>query len=145
MSTLKRGCVAAVVALALSTAASTLAAPEFRLVAHPSVPSTALTRNEASAIFLKKTAKWSDGTPVTAVDLRLGSPTREAFSRDVHGRSASAVDAYWQKQLFSGQGLPPLTKATDDEALTFVRHNPGAITYVSGATSSEGVKTIEIR
>jgi ABC-type phosphate transport system substrate-binding protein len=139
--------VAALVALAFLLADGLQPAwgASFKLVAHPRVATDSLLAADGSRIFLKKTAKWPDGSTVVPVDLPVASRVREAFSQAVHGKSASAVDAYWQKQIFTGRDLPPLTKATEAEVLAFVRSTPGALGYVSSETASEGVKVIELK
>ena len=144
----RRTAIAALVALALVSAdgpRSAASGASFKLVAHPRVATDSLLVAEGSRIFLKKTAKWPDGAPVVPVDLPVASRVREAFSQAVHKKSASAVDAYWQKQIFTGRDLPPLTKATDAEVLAFVRSTPGALGYVSSETPSEGLKVIELK
>jgi ABC-type phosphate transport system substrate-binding protein len=136
------------VALALALAGIAADVPAqvgFKVVAHPGVPVGSLPAAEVSAMLLKKTTKWSDGTAVVPVDLGLGSPAREAFSRAVHKKSAAAIDAHWQKQIFAGIQLPPVTKAADAEVLALVRATPGAIGYVSAAADTAGLKTIELR
>ena len=35
----------------------------FRVIAHPSVPATTLSPQELSAIFMRRTRSWRDGTP----------------------------------------------------------------------------------
>ena len=74
-----------------------------------------------SKIFYKKQRQWPDGTPAVPVDQKPGSSARQLFSRQVHGRSASAVESYWQRQIFSGRGVPPKELATDQDVLDFVR------------------------
>ncbi len=122
------------------------AAPQgYKVVANAKVPADRLTRAEISQLFLKKTTKWRDGSAVVPVDQPLSSEVRDSFSREVHGKGAAAVDAYWQKQIFSGRDLPPVTKANDAEVLAYVRANSGAIGYVSPGVETTGVKTIEVQ
>ncbi|MEP6572213.1 MAG: hypothetical protein ABJD11_05940 [Gemmatimonadota bacterium] len=107
---------------------------------------TSLSKDEASKLFLKQTGKWSDGKAVTPVDQDRDSKVREAFSHVVHGRSSSAITAYWQQQIFSGQDVPPIEKAGDADVVSFVQANAGAVGYVSGgATLGSGVKVVAIR
>jgi len=106
---------------------------------------TSLTPQEVSQYFLKRTTRWRGNGPIVPVDLPVASAVRERFSRDVLRRSASAVDSYWTKQIFSGSGLPPLTLRTEHEVIAYVREHPGAIAYVSADTGlGEGVKALEI-
>jgi ABC-type phosphate transport system substrate-binding protein len=117
----------------------------FRVIANPGVPVAALPAAQVSAMFLKKTTKWSDGTLVVPVDQVMGASAREDFSRAVHHKAASAIHAYWQKQIFAGIDLPPLAKESDAEVLDFVRATPGAIGYVRSGADASGVKVIAVR
>ena len=115
-----------------------------KLVAHPSVPVSSLSRAAAPKAFRKKTDKWPDDTAIVPVDQARGSSTRESFCRKVHDRSTSMIDAFWQKQVYSGRGTPPLTKGSDREVIDFVRTVPGAIGYVSAGAGTSGVKVIRL-
>jgi ABC-type phosphate transport system substrate-binding protein len=121
------------------------AATGFKLIANPSVGVQALSRTALVKIFTKKSERWPDGSRVIPVDQPVGSAAREAFSESVHGKSSAVVDAFWQRQVFSGRALPPLTKAGDDEVLTYVRVTPGAIGYVSASASTSGVNLIQVK
>ena len=133
--------VLAILGITLSASAQT----SFKLVAHSSASIDSASASDVSQIFLKKTDKWPDGSEATPVDQKVSSSVREAFSHAVHQKSAAAVDAYWQQRIFTGRGLPPLTKGSDAEVLAFVKNTPGAIGYVSAGASTEGVKTITLR
>jgi hypothetical protein len=58
----------------------------------------------------------------------------------------SSIKAYWQKQIFSGRGVPPEEKESDEEVLEYVSKNVGAIGYISESaeTSAYDVKVLEI-
>ena len=117
----------------------------YAVVVSASNPITSLKRDEASKLFLKKTAKWSDGRDVAPVDQPEGSPVREAFTKAVMKKSVAAVKSYWQQQIFSGRNVPPAERASDGDVLNFVRANPAAIGYVSvTAQVGSGVKVVSV-
>jgi ABC-type phosphate transport system substrate-binding protein len=60
-------------------------------------------------------------------------------------RSVAAVKSYWQQKVFSGQNVPPPELDSDQQVVTFVLRNPGAVGYVSSAANVEGVKTLSLR
>jgi hypothetical protein len=68
---------------------------------------------------------------------------RDNFSRDVHGKPTSAVEAYWQQQVFSGREVPPPEK-NEGSALDFVRSNSNGIAYVSSAADTGGLRVINV-
>ena len=112
------------------------------IVVHPSNDES-ITRAELSKIFLKRLRTWKNGQPVEPVDQGPG-PVREEFSLFVHGRSSVAVEIYWRRMVYSGRAAPPRQAAGDREVVEFVRANPGAVGYVSGAADLEGVRVLEI-
>ncbi len=132
---------AALVALAPAAALPA----EFVLVANPSVSATSISRSEASRIFLRLQSEWSEGGHARPVDQAKSSPLRDAFSREVLGKSLAAVEQYWTQAIFSGRAVPPVEKRTDADVLAYVRENPGAIGYVSSSASMEGVKRLSLR
>lgn len=132
-------------AIGLWAALPGLAAGGFRVVAHPGVHTTSLTKAAAAAVFLKKTPKWDDGTPVVPVDQTDQSPVRASFTSTVLGKSVAAVKSFWQQQIFSGRDVPPVEKRSDAEVLDFVRATPGAVGYVSEGATVNGVTIIDVR
>lgn len=138
------------IALSLMTLVAVLAArpaeaQQFKVVAHESVASSSLSASQLSDIFQKKKRTFPDGANATPVDLGASSPTREAFSQAVHGRGTSAVEAWWQQQIFSGKDVPPETKDSDAAVLAYVAATPGAIGYVSSSAALvAGVKEIPV-
>lgn len=133
---------ALLIVLTVITAGSTYA--QFKVVVNSANGITSLSKKEASDFFLKKKAKWADGTTVAPVDLSASSKTREAFSQQVHGKNTAAIRNFWQQAAFSGSATTPPEKASDEEVIEYVKKNPGAIGYVSAAASTAGVKTISI-
>jgi ABC-type phosphate transport system substrate-binding protein len=131
--------------LTLFCASGIAGAEDFKLIGNPSVPETSLERDVVARIFLIKLAKWPNGTGVVPVDQSQDSKVREAFSRSVHQKPTPAVVAYWHKQVFSGLGIPPLTKGSDAEVLQYVRTTPGAIGYVSPQAPVDGVKVLALK
>ena len=52
--------------------------------------------------------------------------------------------AYWQTLVFSGRDVPPVVRHSDEEVLSFVRTQPGAVGYVSAGASTEGVRVLTL-
>jgi len=118
----------------------------FRVVVNASNPVTAMTKQQISRLFLKKETRWENGFKVTPVDQVLDSPTGASFSEAVHERTVKEIKSHWVKVVFSGLGNPPIELKSDDEVLNFVKHNVGAIGYVSvGTPICDGVKVLNIR
>jgi ABC-type phosphate transport system, periplasmic component len=131
--------------LALALCAGQLRAQGFVVVVRADNPVASLSRAKLSDLFLKRATRWDDGSVAVPVDLDAADHAREAFTRQVHGKAVTAVQAFWQQQIFSGKLAPPVERSSDEEVLEFVRSRPGAIGYVSaGTTLGAGVKAVPI-
>jgi ABC-type phosphate transport system substrate-binding protein len=132
------------VAIVLLAAANVWAqGGSYKIVVNPSNPVASMSKDEVSRIFLKKTTKFSDGHVASPVDLPVSSSARESFSKSVLGKPASAVDAFWQQQIFSGRDIPPPQKS-EAAAISFVRSNENGIAYVSAGTDTAGLKVVNV-
>jgi len=116
----------------------------FLVITNQDNPTTTMSREMISNVYLKKVERWEDGKRVRPVDLPKSSMLRESFTRDIIGRDVSAVLSYWHQMMFSGKGVPPLLRSSESDVVEFVRSNPGAIGYISPETPVEGVKVVEI-
>ena len=116
----------------------------FHVVVHPSNPVTSLTRAELSAIFMKRTRSWPDGSEIVAADRPASARVRGHFSRAIHGKRVAYVIRYWQRLIFAGRGIPPREFPSDAAVLDFVRANRGAIGYIDRTMTPDGVKTIAV-
>ncbi len=131
--------------LALASITRSVEAQAFKVIANANVSAADVSADALSKVFLKQSKKLPDGTAVTPVDLGKDSDVRAAFTKAVHGRAVSAVETFWQQQIFSGKEVPPATKSGDADMLAFVKATPGAIGYVSAGASTDGVKVIAVR
>jgi ABC-type phosphate transport system substrate-binding protein len=129
----------------MSLLSTPLHAQAFKVIANSSVTTSEVPAAALSKVFLKQSKKLPDGTAVTPVDLAKDSPVREAFTKAVHGRAVSAVETFWQQQIFSGKEVPPATKNSDADIIAFVKSTPGAIAYVSAGAATDGVKVIAVK
>jgi len=116
----------------------------YQIIVNESNTLSSIGINQLSKIFLKKVTLWDDGSKIQPVDLKSNSKIRRAFSIDVHGKSVEAINAYWQKQIFSGRGVPPPEKRSYKEVITYVENNPGAIGYISKNTKVTNVIVIKV-
>jgi ABC-type phosphate transport system substrate-binding protein len=128
----------------LSTSLPSAYGQSYKIIVNKSNPATSVSKKEASDYFLKKKAKWPDGTAVTPIDLSSSSKVREEFSQQIHGKSTAAVRNFWQQAAFSGTASAPVEKPNDNEIIEFVKKNPGAIGYVSSSANTSDVKILTI-
>ncbi len=137
--------IAAVLTVAASIIPAIAAGQSFKIVVNAGNSATTITKQNLSKCFLKQTTAWINGVALIPVDQAANSEIREAFSQEVHDRDASSIRSFWQRQIFSGRGVPPTEKTSDEEVLAFIQSNPGAIGYVSAdADLVTGVKVLKI-
>lgn len=135
---------AALAAAALRTAPAVAQDEGFVVVVNSANPVNSLSRQQVADIFMKKTTQWPQGGDAHPVDLPAVSQVRDAFSRSVHGKPASAVASWWGQQMFSGRAVPPPQRSTDRAVVTFVREDAAAIGYVSPGAQGQDVKVVRI-
>jgi len=129
----------------LAFAPNSHAQGDFKIVVNAGNPISEMSASDVAGLFMKKVGKFPGGGPATPVDQAKNSAIRGAFARAALGRPASAVDSYWQQQIFAGGELPPAAKASDDEVIAFVKATPGGIGYVSAGASLAGVKVVTVK
>ncbi len=117
----------------------------FRVIVHADNTVARLPAKTVANMFLKKSKRWDNGDLVVPVDLEPRHPVRKVFTRAVHKKSITAIGSFWQRIIFAGRGVPPESKATEEEVLAFVAANPGAIGYVSDETElGDGVRQLGV-
>jgi len=140
-----RGWAAGIAAAAVLWAALPVAAqPAFVIVVNKENPITSITIVELQRIFRKQTRMWPHAESIVPVDWVATSELREAFCRQVLGRSVREMAEFWVQQSIT-QGLaPPSTQRSARAILRFVASVPGAISYVAPADVDDSVKTIKL-
>ena len=153
MNLLRRSlCPALLVCLLVALLSLALAAPSpaqsgdgFKIVVHRSNRVGELSRQQVSRLFLKKNTLWGDGQTAEPVDLAPDNAIRKRFSESLHGKSVAAIQAYWQRMIFSGRATPPPAMDSERDLLDYVATHPYAIGYVStGTPLSSDVRTVQL-
>lgn len=91
-----------------------------------------LTIEQLKKIYLGKVTHLPNGSSVQPVDQPDG-PQREAFYQAVIGKDSMQIDLYRSKQLFTGQGQPPIATNSAEEVIKLVTQHPDMIGYVDKA------------
>ena len=116
----------------------------FVVVVNKANPVTSLSVLELRRIFMKQTRMWPHAESMVPVDWDATSPYREAFSKQVLGRTVREMGDYWVQQGVT-QGLtPPSTQRSTRAMLRFVASVPGAIGYVPAAELDDTVVAVKI-
>jgi ABC-type phosphate transport system substrate-binding protein len=129
----------------LMAVAPAVRAEAFQIVAHPSVEGSTISRAVLAKIFQMDVSHWGDRTRILPVDQTSRAPVRQAFAREILQKSLGEVQAFWGRRVARSRILPPPTKASDEEVLSFVARKKGAIGYVrSEVEIPPGVKVLTL-
>lgn len=105
---------------------------------------SSVSKQQLADIFLKKLSQWENGQKIVPVDQNESSPARIRFSKEILGKAVSAVEVYWQQQVFSGRGFPPIEKTNDADVIAYIKSNTGAVGYVSAGANTDEVKVLKV-
>lgn len=117
---------------------------EIRIIANPSVKTSAITRDDLSRIFLMTKSSIAEAAHVEPV-IEKGGPAHEVFLRAYIGRTDSALMTYYRSLVFTGKASIPKSFFSDSDVAAYVAKTKGAIGYVSAETNTPGVKTLEVK
>lgn len=108
----------------------------------PKTANAALTKEQATAIFLGKNSNLPNGAPAVLFDLPESNPLRDEFYTKVTGKSAAQVKAHWAKMSFTGKGTPPREVASSSELKKAIAGIVGGIGYIEKAALDDSVRSV---
>lgn len=122
--------IASAAVAALTWAGGSVQAADIAVIMSARAPVPGLTSAQLADIYLGRTNRLPDGTPVQPCDLPEGLPLRDEFYNRVVGKSSAQVKAYWSKLIFTGRGRPPREASSSQDAKRLVAENPGLLCYI---------------
>lgn len=133
-----------IVAAMVILASASASAGAVKIIANSSVKADSVSADELKSVFLEETSSLSDGSHVEPV-LAKGGAAHETFVKEYLGKSDAALQTYYRSLVFTGKGSMPKTVGGDAEVAAYVAKTRGAIGYVGAETSTEGVKTLQVK
>jgi TonB family protein len=124
-------------------AAANSLAVDVKVIANSSVKGDTISASDLKRVFLEEKNSLVDGTHVEPVLGKKG-PVHEAFLQEYLGRTDDDLQTYYRALVFTGRCSMPKVLGSDAEVVAYVARTRGAIGYVSGAASTDGVKTLAI-
>ena len=103
-----------------------------------------ISKSDLRDIFTGAAGNYKDGSRAVAVNLK-GGAVREAFLKNIIGKSDAAYSAAWRVLVFSGQGVMPKSFPTEEALVDYVASVPGAIGYIGAPTGHERVKSLAVK
>lgn len=105
-------------------------------------PVKALSGEQASDLFLGKSADFPNGLHAIPVDQSEGSAVRNAFYQKSSGMAPAQMKAYWARMLFTGRGQPPVEVGDNDAIRRMVADNPNLIGYIDRSALDASVRAV---
>jgi ABC-type phosphate transport system substrate-binding protein len=127
--------------MALCVSASVASADVVAVVSSKSTI-TALSKTQASDIFLGKVSRFPDGAAAVPLDQAEGSVVRNEFYTKLDGKSAAQMKAYWSRIIFTGRGQPPKAVPDSVEMKRLIAENPAAIGYIDSTLVDASVRVL---
>lgn len=112
------------------------------VIVNMSVPSSTLSTHTLSRIYAMQLKNWNNGEAIKVFVLPSKHKTHREFSLKLLRMPTHQLDRLWNRLTFTGTGRTPTVVKSEQEMLERIRSTPGAIGYVSGKLSLEGVKVL---
>lgn len=118
-------------------------AQDYKVVAND-IGVRSMTRAELKTALKPKNNFWINRNPVLIALPGYQNPVKDVVAMDIYGISFVAMQKYWLSLVFQGRFSAPVNLNTDEETLSFVRKNKGAIGFISGSAQPPPELLIEI-
>jgi len=135
------------ISLALGLTRPAVAEPDgdgLVVIVADSIPLQDLSERELRRVFLGENLKDPDGNPLVPLNQPPKTAARMAFDLAVLEMGPEAVGRYWVDQRIRGRARAPRSHPSEEMLVAIVERFPGAITYVSQASLTPGVRTVTI-
>ena len=86
-----------------------------------------LTSKEVVQIFRNGRSLWASGEKVIIVLPSNKSVMAESVAKNLYGGSVTAMQKFWLALVFQGRANPPVFLQTEEEIVSYIAKNPGAI------------------
>lgn len=115
---------------------------EPKIILHPDLGEQTFDTFYLNQIFAMQVRKWPNGESIQVFTLPSQSKLHRDFAINTLRIQTHQLDRIWKRMLFTGTGKAPTVVSTEAEMLEVVRTTPGAIGYLGGETSADGVISI---
>lgn len=123
---------------AQSTAQRNGNAGRIAIIAHPSVPATAVDRKKILDYYTLETNKWADGSLVILFEQKQRTASKEKFY-DFLEKKPRELKKVWMRVVLSGEGRTPRALGSEEEMVEEVASTPGAMGYVAAELVTDDV------
>lgn len=105
-------------------------------------PVKVLSGEQASDLFLGKSADFPNGLHAVPIDQSEGSPVRDTFYLKTSGKAPAQMKAHWARMLFTGRGQPPVESGDNAAIKRLVADNPNLVGYIDRSALDPSVRAV---
>lgn len=116
---------------------------DYILIVNKSNPIHSLEKSIVKKIFLGKKSFWDNGHRIE-VFLQPDSELHQTFISEIVKKTQRQFKMYWRRELYSGTGLPPQKRDSDQAIKAEIANNPQAIGYIGADSIDDTVKWVRI-
>lgn len=113
------------------------------IIGNKSITESAINKQDLKNIYLGKKTTWGNNSKIVFVT-QDNAGVSDQFLTEYISKSPSQFSSYWKEKVFTGQGTPPRSFASEKELVQFVTQTDGAIGYVSSGEGLDAVKKLTI-
>ncbi len=114
------------------------------VITHLDASIGSIDKGTIKSIYLGKLKSWPDGSVLTVLDQKSGSPTRKFFIEKITGKKEIKFDAYWSKKVFSGKGIAPKNLGNDNDVKIKISKKNGSIGFIDTLSIDDSIKVLLI-
>jgi len=111
------------------------------VIVHPENNST-FSKKIIKKIFLGKSKNFDNGKVILLLSPKTGSSASNEFNKAILKKTASQINAYWSKMIFTGKGTPPQEIESVSEIISAIAENKDAIAFIDAGSVTDAVKVV---
>ncbi|MEW6741456.1 MAG: substrate-binding domain-containing protein [Planctomycetota bacterium] len=115
---------------------------QIAIVVNKNNPTKSASKAELQRIFLKKQAKWSDGSPITVLERTASDPIKTKFSDLVLEMTQAELTEYWLNLKLTRGISAPESYASARLVTRYIERAQGAVGYMWAHEVGESLKVI---
>lgn len=115
------------------------------IIVHPSNPTAEISAGQAKLLYTRKIKRlWPTNKPIRPAAFKAKTDLQSAFYAKVLKMSQEEVEQYFKQRQFANSETLPAEVSTENEMITYVADNEGAIGFVSAAVAEANKSKVKI-
>ena len=90
-----------------------------------------ISMSKLKTVFRGEQQRWKDGTKVTLALMKTNTPVGDEIAKRLLGMTSKELNKYFLAQVFQGKMSSPQFFDSEEELITYIKNNVGAIGILS--------------